>query len=269
MHDSASIDRCDAGRRAPTLLVFTLGAAGDRARRPLLPGRLAAAELGLRRTWVEEALDAGRAAGCRLAVSSPGRLRMPSDARRIAQRGDGFGPRLAGALDAALGTALDTAAPPAPVVVVGGDSPGLTAGHVAGALAHLAADPDAVVAGPSPDGGFYLLACARPIPGLARGVAWCRGDALATLRRLLAGLGRPLALLPPLADLDRPADLSRWLARAATASGAAWSRLAAAVARLLAELSRPLRPPRLGRPRLAPVPVRAPRGPPAGRRPIR
>jgi hypothetical protein len=146
-------------------------------------------------------------------------------------------------------------------VVVGGDAPGLTAGHLAAALDRLAADPDRVVAGPAPDGGFYLLAAARPLDGLADGVRWCRRDALRSLRRLAAAAGRGLTLLPPLADLDRPADLDRWLARAA-AVPASWRRLAGLLRRLLDLLRRPAVPPRLGRARPAPVAVAAVRGPP-------
>jgi 2-phospho-L-lactate guanylyltransferase (CobY/MobA/RfbA family) len=265
--------------RRPTLLVFTLGAAGDRDRRPLLPGRLRDAEIGVRRAWVAAALAAGRGAGCRLAVSSPRPWTPGTPATAVApgeaagasgadekvahlpQRGGGFGERLARALDDAF------AAGDGPVVVVGGDAPGLTAAHVRQALERLAGDPDRVVAGPCPDGGFYLLAAARPIPGLAAGVRWCRGDALASLRRALAAAGRELVSIAPLADLDRPADFERWLAGGARRRGSAdrpsdWRRLISLLLGLLALLRRPAVPPRLGRPRPALAGLHPGRGPP-------
>lgn len=246
----------------PTLLLFTLGAERDCARRRLLPGRLRGAELGLRHAALEAAMAAGREAGLALAVSSPRPLAMApaGDATHLPQRGSGFGARLADAFGAALGAAGGE-----PVVAVGGDSPGLTAAHLRAALDRLGDHPDRVVAGPSPDGGFYLIAARRPIPGLASGVRWCRRDALASLRRLLAAAGRELVLIAPLADLDRPADLHRWLARAA-ALAALPGRVLGSLLRLLAELARPPIPAAIGRPRPALVPVRAGRGPPTPHR---
>ncbi len=275
--------------RRPVLLVFTLGAAGDRERRPLLPGRLRPlqeAEIDLRRACLGAALAAGREAGCRLAVSSPATHFEPSaaaaasgkpvsiaepsspggpreDVLDLPQRGSGFGARLANAVAAAF-----AAAGGGPVVAVGTDSPGLGAVHLRAALDRLDGHPDRVVAGPCPDGGFYLLAAARPIPGLAAGVSWCSGHTLASLRRLLAAGGRELVELEPLADLDRPADLERWLAGAAGGLGLAAAdadlrRLARLLARLLALLKRPAVPPRLGRPRIAATPLPSGRGPPA------
>jgi hypothetical protein len=72
-----------------------------------------------------------------------------------------------------------------------------------------------VVLGPSPDGGFYLLACRRPVDGLAAGTRWRRRDTLRGLIRSLRAAGRPVALLDPLSDLDRRADLEIWLASGA------------------------------------------------------
>jgi hypothetical protein len=200
--------------RTPTLLVFTLGAGAESRRRSLLPPRLRGAERGLHRGALDAALAAGRDAGCRLEISSPAPLvpgrdldpALAAEAGHRPQLGRGFGPRLEQAVDGAL------AAGGGPVVVVGSDTPALASGHLRAALCRLAEDPRRVVAGPSPDGGFYLLATARPLPGLAAGVRWRRRDALASLARLVAAAGRELVLIEPLADLDRPADLERWLA---------------------------------------------------------
>jgi hypothetical protein len=175
---------------APTLLVFTLGATRESARRRLLPAGLQGMEVGLRQACFDAALAAGRACGCRLAVCSPERGRLPEGvegacaAARRRRRG--------------------------PLVVVGTDVPGLADRHLREALTLLDGDPRRVVLGPSPDGGVYLLAAAAPLPPLAD-VRWCRPSTLADLARVLAAAGREVVLLEPLADLDRPADLDRFL----------------------------------------------------------
>lgn len=252
----------------PTLLVFTLGAGAESRRRPLLPEALRGEERAFRRACLDAALEAGAEAGCRLELSSPSRL--PGVARSAVtwrpQTGEGFGARLAGALDDCFERRAEATGP---VVLVGTDVPGLGADHVTRALAALEDDPDRVVLGPSPDGGFYLLATGRPIDGLAEAVRWCSAATLVTLRATLESAGRPVTLLAPLADLDAPGDLERWIKTARRQPGApsrlrAW---AAHLGRVLDGLKKLL--PRLV-PSLAPTaePVVVPvRGPP--RRPLR
>ncbi|HEX6200463.1 MAG TPA: DUF2064 domain-containing protein [Thermoanaerobaculia bacterium] len=255
----------------PTLLVFTLGAETEGRRRRLLPQALRDRETALYRACLDEALTAGRACGFRLAVSAPRRAldegREP-DVTLRAQGEGGFGDRLAAAFDAA------GPAPGAPVMVVGTDTPGLGADRLrraAAALAHPTGPTGLtrsgrVVIGPSPDGGLYLLAADRPLGELLRRVPWRRRRTLAALTRELERAGLAVHLLPPLADLDHPADLDAWLARRRSASAEALDRLAAALGRLLAALRRPFVLPPAATPRPAVVPVRAGRAPP--RRPL-
>jgi hypothetical protein len=99
-----------------------------------------------------------------------------------------------------------------PLLIVGADVPGLDARLLRAAIEGLAQDPEAVVVGPAKDGGFYLLATARPLGSVLREVRWCGRDTRKTLLVALARAGRPVLLLPPLRDLDRPADVERWLA---------------------------------------------------------
>ena len=241
-----------AGRPRATLLVFTLDAASERARRRLLPARLGGWELALYRESLGAALEAGRATGCRLEVCSPGRLPLPADVRHLAQEGRGFGARLRRAV------ARQAPAPERPLVLVGSDVPGLAPRHVAAAQDRLAERPDRLVVGPSPDGGFYLLAAARPVDELLGEVAWLRRDTLASLLAAARRRGIEVALLEPLADLDRAADLRAWVERNAVPAFA-WLR------RIVAELRRLCRPPApasLGRPLPARVPVTPARGPP-------
>lgn len=222
----------------PTLLVFTLGADAESRRHRLLPERCRGAEVGLRRGCLDRVLTAGRRAGCALEVSSPRSLETlgvdpDPDVGHRPQRGGSFGARL----DRALSECLERRR--GPVVVVGTDVPGLTARHLEDALARLGDDRDRVVIGPSPDGGFYLLATHRPIDGLGSAVSWCSGATLETLLEALADAGRPVVLLEPLTDLDRPADLERWLAGRTGALDEGWHAAVEPLRRLLAVLRRP------------------------------
>ncbi len=251
----------------PTLLVFTLGAARESERRALVPAPLRELEVGVRSACLDSVLAAGRACGCRLEVSSPGAIpRLPADARRVPQEGTGFGVRLEAAMGAAFAGFPGGAGP---LLVVGTDVPGLAAEHLARALSLLGEDADRVVLGPSPDGGFYLLAARRPIAHLATATRWCRRDTLRALLRTLAAAGRPVTLLAPLADLDRPADLERWLSRARPRTqpprtpAVRWQALTSLLRRALAALRLPLAaPPRLA-PRLAFASPLAGRAPPS------
>src|SRR5436305_1386796 len=198
---------------APTLLVFTLGAPRESARRRLAPAGLQGMETALRQACFDAALAAGRACGCRLTVCSPERGRLPEGVEHLPQRGGDFGARLEGAC-AAVGRRRG------PLVVVGTDVPGLADRHLREALDLLAGDPRRVVLGPSPDGGVYLLAAAAALPPLGD-VRWCRPTTLADLSGVLAAAGREVVLLAPLADLDRPADLDRLLADRGSGKGRA------------------------------------------------
>jgi hypothetical protein len=169
------------------------------------------------------------------------------------QSGGGFGERLRRALAQAFDAAQG------PVALVGSDVPGLTARPLRRAFHLLAEDPERVVIGPSPDGGFYLLAASRPLDGALGEVHWRCGETLESLCRALARRGREVVLLEPLQDLDHRPALEGWLAAGGTPHLAVLLRL---LRRLLAALRRPLP----GRPVPAaagPYPdLRIPRGPP-------
>lgn len=188
----------------PTLLVFTLGPSREASRRRLLPSRLLAWERDLHQSGLDAALEAGRVVGCKLLVSSPEELVLPADATRLAQGSGSFGGRLAAAIELAAATG--------PLLVVGTDVPGLSADHLRRALRALESQPDSVALGPSPDGGLYLLAAVGLDPDTLTKVDWCRSSTRRDLGRILAAAGRSLLELEPLADLDRRADLERWLA---------------------------------------------------------
>ena len=244
---------------SPTLLVFTLGDERESRRRRLLPADQGALERQLHRACLDAALEAGREAGCRLAVSSPAAVEVAADVYRHRQQGRSFGLRLR---DAFAGALVEGGA----VVLVGTDVPGLGTEHVRRALAALDEDPERVVLGPSPDGGFYLLAAARPIDEALAAAPWCCRRTLRSLARALRRQGRRVVLLPPLVDLDRRADLERWLAASAAGRGSRFAllrrRLVDRLVEILAEIRRASV--FVPRPRLRPAAARVlpVRGPP-------
>jgi hypothetical protein len=217
---------------------------------------LAQFETNLYRGCLESARHAGLEAGCRVVVASPDAVERLPGTVALAQRGQSFGERLAHAVAEA------SAAVDGPVLVVPSDVPGITGGHVRRATSWLDEDPEAVVVGPSPDGGLYLLATARPLPPeLLRRVHWCGRHTRADLLRRLAMAGRRVVLLEPLADLDGPTDLERWLAAPA--------RLTRGWVRLRGRLRAALRERTVARPVDPLVPCSPGRRPFAGRAPPR
>ncbi len=225
--------------REPSLLVFTLSPAGECSRRRLLPARLAHMEHAFHRRNLEVALSAGRANDCRLEVSSPRALAVDRDVHQVGQRGGTFGERFRAAIRGAAARAEG------PLLVVGSDAPGLGRKHLSEALERLGDDSRRVVIGPSPDGGFYLLATNRPLDAELARVRWCSHDTLATLIVALQRSGLGVSLLEPLRDLDHPCDLMTWIAGEARSS-LRWQRYASLLRRLLLQLARPDLPTRVG-----------------------
>lgn len=220
--------------RPPELIVFTLGPRADSRRHRLLAEGDRQDEIGLRQECLEAAVAAGREAGCRITVCSPRPLHLPLATTYLAQGGGSFGVRLERALETLAARSA------APHLVVGTDVPDLAPRHLRAALARLLTDPESVVLGPSPDGGIYLLALGRPLAGLAQAVRWGGPHVLADLLELLRRQGRPVLVLDDaLLDLDRPADLDRWL-RSPPADPVRWGALRRRLLRILDVRRRPL-----------------------------
>jgi len=123
------------------------------------------------------------------------------------QKGGDLGARLEDAFAAMLRERGDRA------VVIGTDAPELDAETIHRAFGMLERHDAAL--GPAADGGYYLAALAVPKPELFRGIDWGTERVRAQTLERARGERLEVGMLDMLEDLDTPADLTRWLARAA------------------------------------------------------
>ena len=107
-----------------------------------------------------------------------------------------------------LGERLTRASANAPVILLGADTPALTATHLTAAAAALK-QSEAVI-GPAEDGGYWLLGLSRPMPFLFADMPWSTDAVFALTHSRLAEAGIEPLQLATLADCDRPEDLARW-----------------------------------------------------------
>ena len=91
------------------------------------------------------------------------------------------------------------------VAIIGTDCPDLKAEILAQTFDELS-DRDLVL-GPAKDGGYYLIGLRRSIPELFDGINWGTSEVFASTRAIAQNLGLNIAVLPILADIDRPEDL--------------------------------------------------------------
>ncbi|WP_370085254.1 DUF2064 domain-containing protein [Streptacidiphilus sp. MAP12-16] len=119
-------------------------------------------------------------------------------------------PQSGGGLDVRLAAAFAAVAGDAPALVVGMDTPQLTARTLAEPLAPAARSGVDAWFGPASDGGFWALGLARPRAELARrllvGVPMSTSVTGAVLRERLDQAGLRVATLPMLTDVDTVAE---------------------------------------------------------------
>lgn len=101
--------------------------------------------------------------------------------------------------------------PGQPLVLIGTDCPCLTADDLTGAVATLDAGADAVIS-PAEDGGYGLIAAARPLPDLFGDISWSTASVAQQTRARAQEVGLRLAELRPVWDIDTPGDYLRLLA---------------------------------------------------------
>lgn len=184
------------------LVIFTRYPEPGRAKTRLIPALGAEGAAVLHRRLTERTIAAARASRLAIEVRTTG----ASIAAFSAWLGDDISFVDQGEGD--LGERLNRAASPSPVLFIGSDLPDLTAGHLVDAAARLASNR--VVVGPAEDGGYWALGLTEPSDYLFEAMPWGTEKVLdLTLGRLRDRHTIP-ALLPTLADCDRPEDLARW-----------------------------------------------------------
>ena len=156
---------------------------------------------------------------------------LPGGFEVIQQRGGGLDERIAAAMwDTYTGL-------PVPILLIGMDTPQVTAGLLESAAEPLARTMADAAFGPAEDGGFWLLGLRRPDPDLTLGVPMSQpATGRAQLVRLIQA-GLRIHMTPELIDVDTLAEAAR-VARLAPAS-----RFAATLAATLgapAELDQPV-----------------------------
>jgi rSAM/selenodomain-associated transferase 1 len=174
-----------------TRLEPLLGAAGcARLQAALVRHTAAWAAATARRAWLAHTPPDARD---ELAALVPPRTAL------FAQRGRDLGERLAHAAGRAHGRGS--------LIVIGTDSPTLDAQHVLAARRVLRRGRDACLV-PALDGGYALIALARPAPEAFRlpSDAWGGSDVLELTVRALDRAHLSHALLEPVTDLDTPSD---------------------------------------------------------------
>ena len=136
---------------------------------------------------------------------------LPDGFEVIPQRGAGLDERIAAAM-------WDTyAGLPLPTVLIGMDTPQVTAGLLEAATEPLARTMADASFGPAEDGGFWLLGLRRPTPALTLGVPMSEPiTGRAQLVRLIQD-GLRIHMTPELFDVDTLAEAAR-VARLARAS---------------------------------------------------
>lgn len=97
------------------------------------------------------------------------------------------------------------------LLLIGADSPALTAEHLQEARRALADGREAVVA-PAEDGGYVLIGVSRCDARLFEGIAWGGSSVMAETRNRLDALGWNWHELAMLWDVDRPEDYERLIA---------------------------------------------------------
>lgn len=121
---------------------------------------------------------------------------LPAGIDVIGQRGGGLDERLSAAFSDAY------AALPLPMVLIGMDTPQVTADLLTDAVRSVTSGEADAVFGPAADGGFWLLGLREPDRSLVAGVPMSQPDTGRVQLERLAGAGLRVALAPRLADVD-------------------------------------------------------------------
>ena len=189
--------------REPRLVLFTRYPVPGRAKTRLIPALGPEGAAALHRRLAERTLATLRATGLPIELRVTGA--PPEAFRRWFGTGD---EAIVDQGDGDLGARLRRAAAEPPVILLGTDTPDLSASQLLHAAALLR--DNRVALGPAADGGYWLLGLPTPTPHLFDDMPWSTDAVCAVTIRRLAEHGITPVLLEELHDLDRPDDLVRW-----------------------------------------------------------
>lgn len=128
---------------------------------------------------------------------------LPPEFQLLPQRGDGFGQRLAFAVNDLFRCGF------ASVCLIDSDSPTVRAAAYREAIALLSQPGDRVILGPSDDGGYYLVGLKENHRELFEKVDWSTERVLEQTRQRADELALEVSLLPTGYDIDDAMTLRR------------------------------------------------------------
>jgi rSAM/selenodomain-associated transferase 1 len=128
---------------------------------------------------------------------------LPEEFDLVPQRGDGFGERLGCAIEDLLAIGF------ASVCLIDSDSPTVPQIAFSQAVDFLNRSEEAVVLGPSDDGGYYLVGLKKLDRSLFERIDWSTDRVLEQTMQRARELNLPVHLLPTWYDVDDRATLQR------------------------------------------------------------
>ncbi len=212
------------------LVVVTRAPGSERAKTRLAEAVGAEACLRLQTAFLADTVEwAGALAGRRMLSVYP-----PAGVLAVADQADGwlvapqlgadFGERMRGAVNAGF------AAGAAPVAMIASDSPTLPPDVLEEGWALVEGGDSDVALGPADDGGWVMIAAARPLPPACfDGVRWSVTQTLEDTRRALSAAGLRVACTRPWYDVDTAEDLNRLRAELDAGAASRLPRTAAAM----------------------------------------
>jgi rSAM/selenodomain-associated transferase 1 len=215
------------------LLVFAKEPVAGRSKTRLTPPFPPAGAAALAEAMLRDTLEVARLAGAtrRLVVldGRPGPW-LPDGFTVLPQRGRGQAARLEAAFADAHAGSRD------PALLIGMDTPQVTAGLLDACVRRLARPGTDAVLGRSADGGWWVIGVRRAVPGLFDRVPMSTAHTGAAQAAQLGRLGLRCAPLPVLRDVDTVEDA------VAVAGTAPATRFAAVLRTLLPAAGTPPRP---------------------------
>jgi rSAM/selenodomain-associated transferase 1 len=177
---------------------------------PLTPEEAAALNICfLRDTTAAIAATAGGGRARGIAVYTPVGAEeayngiLPEEFNLVPQRGEAFGERLAAAAEDLFQLGFES------LCLIDSDSPTVPPAVFAQAVEILEQPEDAVVLGPSDDGGYYLIGLKKLHRALFSGITWSTEHVLEETIQRARQLDLKVHLLPTWYDVDNRATLAR------------------------------------------------------------